>query len=211
MRSFLQHFLNDYFTFDSKIVRSFRPLLFKPGFLTTEFLNGRRVRYIPPLRMYLFVSILFFLLLSLQTTSIESPNAEDMFWDNFFDRHLPRIFFVLLPLFALILHVLYARVKDTGYIRHFVFALHFHAFTFILVIVYLVLTNLLKALNVSWLNAVFAASVAPVLVLYLFAAIRKVYQQSFAKSLLKVVILLLSYGLVMTTVVILALLILSAG
>jgi hypothetical protein len=36
-------------------------LLFRPGFLTTEFLAGRRARQVPPLRFYLFVSILFFL------------------------------------------------------------------------------------------------------------------------------------------------------
>jgi hypothetical protein len=211
MHAFVQHFLSDYFTFDSKIVRSFRPLLFNPGFLTAEFLVGRRVRYIPPLRMYLFISIVFFLMLSLQAKDVESPNVEDLFWDNFFDRHLPRIFFVLLPLFALLLHALYVRGSKNGYIRHFVFALHFHAFTFVLVIVYLMLTVVLQWLDLSSLNWIFAALLAPVLVLYLFAAIRKVYKQSFAKSVLKVTLLLLSYSFVMAVVVISALLLLSAG
>ena len=211
MRAFLQHFLSDYFTFDSKIVRSFRPLLFNPGVLTTEFLVGRRVRYIPPLRMYLFISIVFFLLLSLQATDVASPNVEDLFWDNFFDRHLPRIFFILLPLFALLLQILNARGAKKGYIRHFVFALHFHAFTFVLVIVYLMLTVVLRWLGLSSLNWIFASLLAPVLVLYLFVAMRKVYNQSFAKTLLKVTLLLLSYSLVMAVVVITALLLLSAG
>lgn len=37
-------------------------LLFKPGYLTAEFLAGRRMRYLPPLRLYLVLSVLFFLL-----------------------------------------------------------------------------------------------------------------------------------------------------
>jgi hypothetical protein len=37
-------------------------LLFKPGFLTREFLAGKRVRYLPPLRLYLVLSVLFFVI-----------------------------------------------------------------------------------------------------------------------------------------------------
>jgi hypothetical protein len=39
-------------------------LLFKPGLLTREFLDGRRVRYLPPLRLYLVLSVVFFLIIS---------------------------------------------------------------------------------------------------------------------------------------------------
>jgi len=37
------------------------PLFFRPGFLTKEYFAGRRVHYVPPLRLYLFVSIVFFI------------------------------------------------------------------------------------------------------------------------------------------------------
>lgn len=57
-------FLQDYWTFDSKLFKSIIPLLFKPGFLSKEFIEGRRVRYIPPIRMYLFISFIFFLVTS---------------------------------------------------------------------------------------------------------------------------------------------------
>jgi hypothetical protein len=46
---------------DSRLWSTIRALLFKPGFLTREFLAGRRVRYLPPLRLYLVLSVLFFL------------------------------------------------------------------------------------------------------------------------------------------------------
>lgn len=47
---------------DSRVWRTIGALLFKPGFLTTEFLAGRRVRYLPPIRLYLVTSVLLFLL-----------------------------------------------------------------------------------------------------------------------------------------------------
>lgn len=50
---------------DSRIWRSLIPLLTKPGHLTADYLKGRRARYMPPFRMYLVLSILFFLLVSL--------------------------------------------------------------------------------------------------------------------------------------------------
>jgi hypothetical protein len=46
---------------DSRLWSTIIALLFKPGFLTREFLSGRRVRYLPPLRLYLVLSVLFFL------------------------------------------------------------------------------------------------------------------------------------------------------
>ena len=49
---------------DSRIWRSLIPLLLKPGHLTADYLQGRRARYMPPFRMYLVLSILFFLLMS---------------------------------------------------------------------------------------------------------------------------------------------------
>lgn len=48
---------------DSRLWGTIYALLFKPGLLTREFLDGRRVRYLPPLRLYLVLSVLFFLVL----------------------------------------------------------------------------------------------------------------------------------------------------
>lgn len=46
---------------DSRVWRTLWPLLVKPGFLTREFLEGRRARYLPPFRLYLVLSVVFFL------------------------------------------------------------------------------------------------------------------------------------------------------
>ncbi len=49
---------------DSRLWRTLGALLYKPGHLTREFLSGRRARYLPPVRLYLVLSVLFFLVAS---------------------------------------------------------------------------------------------------------------------------------------------------
>jgi len=66
---------------DSRLWSTILALLFKPGFLTREFLSGRRVRYLPPLRLYLVLSVLFFLVLGLihhepRVVTLKSDNGE---------------------------------------------------------------------------------------------------------------------------------------
>ncbi len=69
--------IGDMFEIDSRLWRSVLPLLFRPGKLTQEYLAGRQVRYTPPLRMYLVVSILFFLVASFGgSPSILAINGE---------------------------------------------------------------------------------------------------------------------------------------
>ncbi len=69
VRLLMRDFAADVFTYDSRFFRSFVPLLFRPGDLTVEYVRGRRVRYIPPLRLYVFVSLLFFFVLSVQVNT----------------------------------------------------------------------------------------------------------------------------------------------
>jgi len=50
---------------DSRLWRTLWYLLARPGFLTREFFAGRRVRYLPPFRLYLVISLAFFLVVGL--------------------------------------------------------------------------------------------------------------------------------------------------
>lgn len=52
---------------DSRLWRTMWALLAKPGRLTSEFFAGRRARYLPPFRLYLVISVLFFLIASALT------------------------------------------------------------------------------------------------------------------------------------------------
>ncbi|WP_419166107.1 DUF3667 domain-containing protein [Candidatus Palauibacter sp.] len=58
-------FLRDMFELDSRLFRTLKLLMFRPGSLTREFSRNRRVSFVSPVRLYIFASFAFFLLLSL--------------------------------------------------------------------------------------------------------------------------------------------------
>jgi len=56
-----RHFLEDLTHFDGKLWKTLKLLLFEPGSLTKLYIEGKRASYIHPIRMYLFISAVFFL------------------------------------------------------------------------------------------------------------------------------------------------------
>jgi hypothetical protein len=60
---FFHEFIGHYVALEGKLWKTLGMLLFRPGRLTAEYIAGRRVRYVQPLRIYLTLSILFFALL----------------------------------------------------------------------------------------------------------------------------------------------------
>ncbi|MEO5967265.1 MAG: DUF3667 domain-containing protein [Ferruginibacter sp.] len=57
---FISHFVNDIVHFDGKFFSTIKYLLFRPGFLSKEYVKGRRASYLDPVKMYLFTSFVFF-------------------------------------------------------------------------------------------------------------------------------------------------------
>lgn len=60
--SILGDFADTVLNIDSRIFRSIRPLLFQPGLLSQEYFAGRRVRYVSPVRLFVFLSITTFVI-----------------------------------------------------------------------------------------------------------------------------------------------------
>jgi hypothetical protein len=58
----LNHAVSDYFHFDYQFFHTLRPLFLKPGHLTNEYLAGHRAQYLHPVKMYIFISLVFFVL-----------------------------------------------------------------------------------------------------------------------------------------------------
>ena len=56
------HFFNDITHFDGKFFSTLKYLVFRPGFLSAEYIKGRRASYLNPIRMYVFTSALFFII-----------------------------------------------------------------------------------------------------------------------------------------------------
>ena len=245
---------NDLFTFDNRFWRSFVVLLAKPGELTLRYMGGKRVRYIPPVRMYLFVSIIFFFILSAVASNSDNivtqdeiegreqaaavmdslavevaaipdfvdgvveglandaeyagetagdharTGDDDLVDGTMFGRAFeldkdtlvstmfslaPKGMFLLLPAFAALLALIYRRSRRM-YVEHLIFSLHYHTLLFILFTLSIV---------VSW--GWFQLAVLLGFNVYLYLAMKRVYEQGWRKTWLKHFLLTGAYNVVL--------------
>ncbi|HYJ80538.1 MAG TPA: DUF3667 domain-containing protein [Longimicrobiaceae bacterium] len=243
LRRMLAEAVEDQLSVNAALPRTMGALFFRPGHLTREYVSGRIARYIPPFRLYLVASLVFFIVLSfvvnadviwteataemradstlaaragadslergdgpnlrmnLDTTTTSSlflPLARRLQQQqdrinamparealqlivNGLVSTAPKVVFVLLPVFAAILKLLYVRKKRL-YVEHFVFALHVHAFAFALATLALFLRE-----------GILTAVLFPLLLVYLFVAMKKVYAQGWLITAVKYVSLLFVY------------------
>lgn len=68
IKQFVSEFFSGFFSFDSRFFKTFRPLLFKPGKVSKNYVEGKRRRYVSPFQLYLHITIVFFLLQGLFST-----------------------------------------------------------------------------------------------------------------------------------------------
>ena len=66
-------FFENAFSWDNKLVLTLRPLLTRPGALTLDYLSGHRVRYVHPLRLFLFTSAICLAIIQFLGGSLFGP------------------------------------------------------------------------------------------------------------------------------------------
>lgn len=262
--SILVDAITGFFSIDSKTFRSIFPLLFKPGFLTKEFVAGRLVSYVHPARMFITITIIYFLVFSMfnrktETVKVSFPedrvvngdtnhihlnfgdlnidyfrvselmkegvtdvnvmadslNLEKTFWNklmlrqvmkskamsreaflSYFKSRLPWIMFAIMPVFALIMKLVYIRRKRL-YIDHLVFAYHYHSFVFLLMLIGLLLLKIWPGMP-QWPFALW-------ILWYLLRSMIKVYDDSFLKAFLRFLLIFVLYLITGITTFILSL------
>ena len=120
--------------------------------------------------------------------------------------NVPAALIALLPLMALALKLLYPLSKRY-YVEHVLFVVHFHAFVFFVLTLQIVFTELTTLVGLpNAVGPVTSVAVAFYIPIYFFKALRKVYRQSWAATLVKYLALLLAYtgglvGILLTTAV----------
>jgi len=240
-------FIADMLSLESRTLRTAWALLFRPGELSLAFHQGRIQRYVPPVRLYLFVSLLFFVALSFTQLALVQfsltfrtlpatvagglprnavttdmvffqpvgsvQNAipkdalekvrnqtdpgmrESAFQRGFYDtlyrlqadpaalnapltQWLPRILFLLLPLFAVVLALFYWRSRQFLFVDHLVFSLNLHSLGFAAFLLAGVLAQLASGSAVAWLFF-------GVMCAYLLLAMKRFYAQGWARTGLK--------------------------
>jgi len=62
IKQFISEFFSGFFNFDTRFLKTFVPLLLKPGVVPKDYIEGKRMRYVNPFQLYLHVTIIFFLL-----------------------------------------------------------------------------------------------------------------------------------------------------
>lgn len=288
----LTHFFKDVIHFDGKFFSTLKFLVSRPGFLSKEYMVGRRASYLNPVKMYVFTSAIFFLVFftfskitdneignttinGKTSTEIEKMdslhfadftreiNREDKKPDvpmsraefkrykdsayentgirfttklygskaeydsvlksgkknhNWLQRQLiykqievnkkfnnnsklilksfvdtllhslPQMLFVSLPLFAVLLMLLYIRRKDLYYVDHLIFTVHFYIFSFIVMFVMYWISKLNGTLDWGFLKLLNFLIFLGML-FYEYKAMRKFYLQGRAKTILKFILL----------------------
>jgi len=65
LKQYISVYLEDFYSFDNRFLKTVIPLIFKPGFVTKEYINGQRIKYVNPFQLYLHITILFFLVIGI--------------------------------------------------------------------------------------------------------------------------------------------------
>jgi hypothetical protein len=117
-------------------------------------------------------------------------NPEEAFtaFSNILLHSLPQMLFILLPLFAAILKLLYIRRKDYYYVNHGIFSIHFYIFSFIAMLVMFGLGKLNNQLNWGFITLI-EVVIGFGIFFYLYKAMRNFYGQRRAKTITKFLLL----------------------
>jgi hypothetical protein len=188
VKHYIKEVFHEFAVFDSKFFRTIPALLFKPGFLSREYIAGRRKRYLSPARLYTLIAFFSFFALGyylnqsfgdlykittisngkmvFQLNDVKGEQARQVV--ETFIRFLIEVSpYVLLlgstPLFALTLKLFYWK-RHILFAEHLVFSFHFYSFSLIILIGSLFLRS----------NYSFFVSL-PVFLVYLYVALKKFY------------------------------------
>ena len=91
----LRHFLEDTVAaltlLESRVLRSVWLVTSKPGYLSSEYLQGRRVRYMKPLQLFIFLNVVYYFSLTLFTaTTFTTPLATRLHMNNYYPVYASR-------------------------------------------------------------------------------------------------------------------------
>jgi hypothetical protein len=156
LKEFLSNALEGFLSFDSKFLRTLKYLVFNPGYLTNQFLEGKRINYMKPFQLFLILNLIMFFTFSFFSNNVFTTTlnnqanfmpyssivkfavhnehklqnmTEKEYEDKFNSRlegYSKSLTIIFIPLFALVLKLLY---RKRFYAEHLVFSTHYVGFT----------------------------------------------------------------------------------
>lgn len=187
LRHFLEHAIEGLTHADNRLFRSLKFLVVRPGYLTNEYMKGRRKPYLQPVQLFLVANLVFFLIqafsvLSPLTTQLSvhmndmpySDRAKKIVGREITSRHLTledyearfdakeeteakTLVIVMVPCFAIAVALLFAR-RAAALIQHLIFAFHFYAFLLVFLSAFGVLVTLFARIAISLGTGAFRGS-----------------------------------------------------
>ncbi len=158
VKHYLKEVFHEFAVIDSKFFRTIPALLFKPGFLSREYIAGRRKRYLSPARLYTLIAFFSFFALGYYLRNwlevefqqqIASHGLFQIQWGSLKGEKAVELIRTLLkftievspyvlllgstPIFALVLKLIYWK-RHILYAEHLVFSFHFYTFSLIVLI-----------------------------------------------------------------------------
>ncbi len=214
----LNHYIKSIFQevteLDSTFFRTFVALLAKPGELTKAYLDGKRALYIKPLKIYVMVIPISFIIMSniepinfidlktlikmdstgfigqdlaklAQKLKLDFPVFIEKF-NEYIKNFITFSSYIEVIFFALFLKLFYLR-SNKYYVEHLIFSLHFYSFIFLF---FIIISPL------GFISAKLFSTIPSILyIAYLAIAIKQVYLETKIKALLKSVGLFLVVNL----------------
>lgn len=196
--SLLRDVLQETFELDGRTFLTIRTLFLNPGKLTHEFLAGRRRSYTSPLRLYLAISILFFIVAAWGARSGfllepgQDPRLDAAIQAGFLADDLPRLMFVLLPVFALLLKIAYV---NRLFFDHLIFSLHLHCAAYVVLALMMPLEVIASQQTIPLIMQLLLLAY---LLAYFVLAARRVYSSGWLAVVLKSAAVLFVYGILLS-------------
>lgn len=210
LKRFIGQAINDFTDLESnKVFRTMSALIVRPGLLAAEYLAGRRGSYLGPLKLYLTFSALYFLFAWTVLSEVRGNSAQriarhpatvsmakqrglepNAFADKIQEKAEKyasglRIFSVLIS--GTFLAALYFRMKKY-YAEHLVFSLYYYSFDFFSKSFFALLFLATAAIGFR-LPSLVLNFFYPIALVYLVFALRRVYRQKWATTVVKAVVL----------------------
>jgi len=207
---FILNFFEDFFKFDSNVFRTVRYLLFRPGFLSNEYIKGRIASYVKPLKLFIFTCIItvflgqyiakndytfplddftFFQQEVDQVTKEKNISKEifiEKFNTNYFSK-IPFYFLIIVVVFTLMLSLIFIKQKRVM-AEHLIFSLHFYTACLIF--------SLIDSVFDKLGDFTFYIFFLIVPFLYLYFSIRNFYTKKIIASIAATIFLCLIYFLI---------------
>jgi len=198
--------LDNAFALEGKTPRTLSNLMFRPGFLASEYMRGKVVRYLNPVKLFWMSTLIFFALLISQINSTNwqavnfnikshALNTETkVMLFNYFTKFAPYVAFLLIPFFALLLALFFWR-RRFYYVHHLIFTVHFHAFLWIFCSLLLIINLFVSSGFPGWLNLIlfFTPGIYLIFAFHRFYHPQTYHLKSWWQAIWKSVIVSISY------------------